>query len=310
MQIKRAFKSVELSLKKAVPDIMLVLGIGLSAAAAFEFCKHTPEAEPVVDEFLTKVDEFNEACQTKEPMGRSYAREIAVEATKNVSVGLTKAYWKPVLMWTTSTGLIIGSHTILKSRNVALAALATGLGTELRTLHSRIIERYGEQVDYELKHGIIKKEIEETHIDEASGSEVVENKQIQCIDYNGTGGLSIYARFFDDSCRPYRKDPEYNLEYLKRMEAECNRILREEGVLFLNEVYDKLDMKKTRAGQKVGWRYYKHAEDNLYGDNYVSFGIHNVHRAANRDFVNGYESVILLDFNVDGEVIDALPPIL
>lgn len=305
MNFKRLCRSAELNLKKAAPDICLVTGLVLSGVAMVEFCKKTIEAKPTFDEFKEEMVVLKEANKDEETA--PFARDKAIALTKKAGVKLVKAYWKPVLLWSASTGLIIKSHTILKDRNVALTALATGLGAELRTLHQRIIERYGEQVDHELKHGIKYETVDETRIDEATGSEVVDQKQIPVCDDSATGGTSIYARYFDDSSRLWVNDAETNLITLKGLEHDCNQILQDEGILFLNDVYRKLDMKPTKAGQKVGWRYFRNKEDNIYGDNYISFGIHNVHRRGNRDFVNGYESAILLDFNVDGAVIDALP---
>ena len=82
----------------------------------------------------------------------------------------------------------------------------------------------------------------------------------------------------------YEKDPEYNLMFLRQQERYATEKLRANGTLFLNEVYDMLDIPRTRAGQVVGWVY---DEDNPIGDNYVDFGIYNVHRPSNREFVNG-----------------------
>ena len=45
---------------------------------------------------------------------------------------------------------------------------------------------------------------------------------------------------------------------------------------------------------------------NPIGDNYVDFGIYNTSKEANRNFVNGYERTILLDFNVDGNILDLM----
>ena len=59
----------------------------------------------------------------------------------------------------------------------------------------------------------------------------------------------------------------------------------------------------TKAGQVVGWIY---DEKNPVGDNYVDFGIFNIHREPSRDFVNGREPSVLLDFNVDGNILDMI----
>jgi hypothetical protein len=79
--------------------------------------------------------------------------------------------------------------------------------------------------------------------------------------------------------------------------------LRAEGYLFLNDVYEMLGIPRTREGQIVGWVYKK---DNPVGDNYVDFGIFRTNRENNTNFVNGYEPTIILDFNVDGPILDLI----
>ena len=62
-----------------------------------------------------------------------------------------------------------------------------------------------------------------------------------------------------------------------------------------------LGIPATRAGQQVGWIYDKNDPNK---DNFVDFGIYDTNRPSNRDFVNGYERTILLDFNVDGNILN------
>jgi hypothetical protein len=83
----------------------------------------------------------------------------------------------------------------------------------------------------------------------------------------------------------------------------ANEKLKAQGYLFLNDVYEMLGIKKCREGQVVGWIY---NEKNPVGDNFVDFGIYNYDDPRARDFVNGYERVILLDFNVDGNILDLI----
>ena len=64
-----------------------------------------------------------------------------------------------------------------------------------------------------------------------------------------------------------------------------------------------LGAKRTKAGAQVGWVY---DEKNPVGDNYVDFGIFDIYNPKSRDFVNGYEKVIVLDFNVDGVILDLI----
>ncbi len=114
---------------------------------------------------------------------------------------------------------------------------------------------------------------------------------------------SQYARFFDESSPAWTKDAGYNFAYLIQQQRYANDLLKKRGYLYLNEVYDMLGIPKTKEGQVIGWVYDK---DNPIGDNFVDFGIYNIHRDGNRGFVNGYERSVLLDFNVDGMIIDRI----
>ena len=111
---------------------------------------------------------------------------------------------------------------------------------------------------------------------------------------------SIYAKWFNDSCAGWTNDAENNKTFLKYQESYMNEKLRSQGYLFLNDVYRSLGMEQTKAGQVVGWIF---DEKNIMGDNYVSFGIF---EEVNMDFVNGECPNALLDFNVDGNILDLI----
>ena len=110
--------------------------------------------------------------------------------------------------------------------------------------------------------------------------------------------VSQYARFFDESSPAWRKDAEYNMIFLRQQEIYATDLLRARGHLFLNDVYGMLGIPCTKAGQVVGWIY---DEKNPIGDNCVDFGLYD---QCNKDFINGYKNIILLDFNVDGIILD------
>ena len=91
--------------------------------------------------------------------------------------------------------------------------------------------------------------------------------------------------------------------FLRSEESYANDVLKIKGFLTLNEVYERLGIPTTKAGMVVGWIYDK---DNAVGDNYVDFGLYDTHRETVKDFVNGYENVVLLDFNVDGNIFEQM----
>lgn len=113
--------------------------------------------------------------------------------------------------------------------------------------------------------------------------------------------LSPYARFFDSTSPYWVKDSELNLAFLRHKQLHANNVLKAQGYLFLNDVYEMLGLPKTKAGQVVGWVY---DENNPIGDNFIDFGIYT---EGNMDFVNGKpEKCPLLDFNVDGNILDKM----
>lgn len=113
---------------------------------------------------------------------------------------------------------------------------------------------------------------------------------------------SIYAKWFDDSSACYTKDPEFNLTFIKDKQKYANELLKSQRYIFLNDVYEMLGLPKTKAGCIVGWTY---DEERPYGDNYVDFGLTDDNDVT-RDFVTGYRSTVLLDFNVDGNIINLI----
>ena len=65
-----------------------------------------------------------------------------------------------------------------------------------------------------------------------------------------------------------------------------------------------LGFPRTKAGQVVGWVY---DEKHTVGDNFVDFGLFNdINDERKQAFVNGYERSVLLDFNVDGPILDLM----
>ena len=59
----------------------------------------------------------------------------------------------------------------------------------------------------------------------------------------------------------------------------------------------------TKAGHVVGWLY---DEKHPVCDNYVDFGIWDIDAEPTRRFINGLETNIILDFNVDGNIYEMM----
>ena len=212
---------------------------------------------------------------------------------------LVKLYAPAVSLGVLSVASILSSNNIMRKRNVALAAAYTTVDRSFKEYRNRVVDRFGEELDKELKYNLKNAEVEETVVDE-KGKEKTVKKTVSVANPNE---YSEYARFYEDGCNGWMKDAEHNLWYLKQQQNYANDLLRTRGYLFLNEVYDMLGIPRTRAGQVVGWFY---DEKDPSHDNFVDFGIFDITKEGSRDFVNGYERSILLDFNVDGMILDRI----
>ena len=134
---------------------------------------------------------------------------------------------------------------------------------------------------------------------ESVNVEVIENEDEICHEFDDET-VSPYARFFGPNEDMAIRNNYDRLFFLKLTQDRANDLLRMRGYLFLNDVYEMLGMERSKAGQLVGWVY---DEKNPIGDNYVDFGIYD---SRNERFVNGYYHTALLDFNVDGNILDYL----
>lgn len=300
--LTRSFHKANFKLKKHSPEILIVSGVIGAVASAVMACKATTKLSSVLNESKHEINVVHDYVENE-----GYSEDYTEEDSKKdlailyVQAGLkvAKLYAPSVILGALSITSILASNNILRKRNVALAAAYATIDKGFKEYRGRVVERFGEELDKELKYNIKAKKVEETVVDK-NGKEKTVEKTVNVADPNL---YSEYARFFDDGCNGWTKDPEYNLFFLKQQQAWANDILKERGHLFLNEVYDMLGIPRTKAGQVVGWIY---DEKNPIGDNFVDFGIYDYNRPKCRDFVNGYERTILLDFNVDGNIWDLM----
>lgn len=297
----RGMHRIGFKIKKASPEILVVAGVAGIVTSAVMACKATTKAGTIKDELKEGMDQINEVANN--PKVQNYTEE---DKRKDTVIVYTQAvmkyiklYGPSVLLGVASIACIVCSHNILKKRNVALAAAYASIDRGFKEYRGRVIERFGKELDRELRYNIKAKEFEETTTD-AKGKEKIAKTTVDVADPNT---YSEYARFFDDGCNGWTKDAEYNLMFLKNTQNTANDLLKSRGHLFLNEVYDMLGIPRSKAGQVVGWIYDK---DHPTGDNFVDFGMYNMNIEKVRDFVNGYERTILLDFNVDGPIMDMI----
>lgn len=298
----RSLNRAGLKLKKYSPEILMVAGVVGTVTSGVMACKATLKVTEVLDGSKKQIDTIHEVLETPE-LKEKYTEEDGKKDLALVyvqtGVKLAKLYGPSILLGAASIGCMVGSNRILRKRNIALAAAYATVDRGFKEYRGRVVERFGKELDRELRYNIKAKEIEETVINE-DGTESTVTKTVEVMDPNH---YSPYAIIFDDGNRGWDKDPELTKFFLIQQQNYANDLLKSRGHLFLNEVYDMLGAKRTKAGAQVGWVY---DEKHPVGDNFVDFGLFDIHNPKARDFVNGDERVIVLDFNVDGVILDLI----
>lgn len=301
----RTFHRVGFQLKKHSPEILIVTGVVGTVVSTVMACKATTKVNFILEETKKQVDIIHEGAEKGEVQGYMENGDVGmipytVEDSKKdlaivygqTTLKLAKLYGPSVVLGTMSIASILCGHNMLRKRNLALAAAYKVVDTGFKQYRNNVIERFGEQMDKELKYGIKAKEIEETVVDK-KGKEKTVTKTVEVAEPSH----SPYTFCFDETADGWVRDSEANKFFLLRQQEYANEKLRSKGYLFLNEVLDMVGIDRKRVGQTVGWML------DGDGDGYVDFGIFDIHCEANRNFVNGLEKSIWLDFNVDGDIL-------
>lgn len=282
-----------MKLKKHSPEILVVAGIAGTVVSAVLACKATTKVAEILDETKGTLNTIHGGMETGAINGQEYTNEDGKKDTVVVyaqtGMKLAKLYGPAIILGTLSITSILASNNILRKRNVALGAAYAAIDKSFKEYRGRVIERFGEQVDTELKYGIKAKKFEEIEVDSETGKEKKVKKTVMVADPNLQ---SDYAVYFDSKSRNYETNPDYNRMFLKAQQAFANDKLQTRGHLFLNEVLDDLDLPRTPAGQIVGW-----TKDGP--DGYVNFRIVDVERETED---GRHEPALLLDFNVEGNI--------
>lgn len=289
--MSRSFHKIGFKVKKHSPAMLLVAGIAGVVAGTVMACKASTKVNDILEESKEKLDTIK---NNKEISEKAAKKEITV-AYAQTGLKVAKLYGPSLAVGGLSIASILASYKILNGRNVALTAAYAAVDKGFKDYRKNVKDRFGDKVDHELKHNIKQEIVKTIEIDE-NGNEKQDEKTV---DVAYLDQYSEFAKFFDETSSAWVRDAEQNLLFLRMQQNYANDKLKAQGYLYLNDVYKMLGIPTTKAGHVVGWIY---DEKNPVGDNYVDFFIYDITKPGAREFVNGYEKSILLDFNVDGNV--------
>lgn len=296
-----------LKLKKYSPEIMVFAGVAGAVASTVLACKATRKIDTIIEpvkQDIKKIHDVHDGLidlpEDQEYSDKDYKTDL-VKTYASAGVKFVKLYAPAASIGIVSIASILGGYNVMRKRYVASVAAYTAVNESFRGYRNRVTERFGKDVDRELLYDIKAKKLDGTIQDGEQESGI--NKKAKYADADVQ--RSEFARFFNSDSRSWEKSFEYNMLFLKAQQNLANDILKSRGHLFLNEVYDMLDIPHSSIGQAVGW-----VVNNETGDGFVDFGLPTdeevyLERIA-ADGEKKYARAIPLDFNVDGVVWDLI----
>ena len=274
-----------LKIGKKKPELCLIAGILLGGGALVLTAVETWNGKEKIENDIQEIKVLRSAEPIQEVIeieGNAVVTDMTVanrnklirKAYGRTGLDFFKIYWKPIALGGTSLILIITSHRMLRRSLAEMAAMYAGLFESFRQYRKNLIDDLGPEKDQEYLYGA--KQIET--IDAETGENITKTVP------TGTPNLSPYSVWYNEGIYDedsgkwiwqnsiYRPNKTEFEVLLRNIQNECNDILRMRGYMFLNEVYTKLGLPPTSAGQHVGW-VRNGLTNGVAGDDYIDFGV-------------------------------------
>ena len=235
--ISRTSHSVINKVKDHSTEILIGVGIVGGITSTVMACKATLKIDEVLAEDKKKINNIhmvaNDPSYADQYNKEDEKKDLAITYTK-MGLKLVKLYSPAIIVGAASIGCILYSNKILTKRNAAIVAAYTTIDTTFKDYRKRVVDRFGERIDQELRYDIKEVDIAEVEVDKETGeAKVVEKRQEDVFNLGDIKNKDI-ARFFDEASRHWVNSAEHNLKFLADLENWCTDKLRLQGRLTLN----------------------------------------------------------------------------
>lgn len=290
-------------ISKNLPKILMVVGGIAGVGAVASAVKATRNLDEVLDESKAELDKIEE---TKESEGYSEeeAKKDAAIVRGRTALKIAKLYAPAIALESASLIAFGSGFKVLNDRYLSVSAAAMMTERAFREYRSRVAERFGEEVDQQLRYKMVEKDVEQAEIDE-NGNETGVVKRKSAPDKDGL--KMEFAFYFDGESDKYSKggpiksDAKANKSYLLKLEEYCNMKLYNNyrfgrgGRFTLNDLRDELGMERDPSLYTVGWTYDPNRKE-CREHTSINLGIFNDY---NIDFINERERVALIIPNIE-----------
>ena len=274
-------------MKKSKPELLMITGIAGIVVGGISLCHASMKVPDILEDTKEELEKVHEDLGTDEEMKKATTKVYFETGKKFVSI-----YAGPVILEVLAIGCMVGSNRELKKRNAALTTAYAALDKLYKEYRKRVVDRFGQDVDYELAHGIEKKEIEETVTDE-NGKEKKKKSKADI----ATADESMYMRYFTRSNPEWMNDDLMNIYKFECIHNYLKDKLRRKGFVILNEGHESFGFKEDIPGIVCGW---------VYDPKYPDRDLIKWTKVKVADEFGHYDDAWAIDFLVDGNIYKEL----
>lgn len=294
--------------RKHSPELLVAGAIITMAGGVISAAIATTKLDKTLKPFNARIDKIKKSlkestAQKNELAIRNEKRELTKTYFK-AGLSVTKLYLPTLLCVGASATCILGSHKIMKGRNLALAAAYTTLDNGFKAYRQRVEEKYGAEAEEKIFKDMHKEKVEV--IDPVTGKKKIVTKEVPHVQKDAN-----YYVLYALGNAGWTPDATTNYKFLISTQAWLNERFRRQGYLFLSDVYEALGFstaylgeRRAQASRVLGW-IYDPKDDSR--DNYVSFGITqpgtDVALPVVAKQIDENEPNFFLNFNVDGDIL-------
>ena len=254
-KIRMAATKAKTKVKSNDAEILIVAGIIGVIGSTVMACRATTKACDILDEAkenlesVHKVADDAELCEKHGYTPEVRKKDVALIYAQT-GMKLMACYAPAVIIGGFSIAGILTSHNIMRKRNAAITAAFTATSKAFKEYRGRVVERFGADVDKELRYNIKAKKIEETITDEDGKTKKVK-KTVGVVD---TNAATDYTQFVIDSSMVswWSDNLDYMMLYLKSEQQYATDKLRACKHIFLNEILERLDLPTRRSVGRLG----------------------------------------------------------
>lgn len=284
-----------LTCKKHSPEILEVAGMIGVVTAGVLACKATTKIETITEPHKEIMNRINTQEISEEYTEKDKQKDTVIVYSQT-AVKLASLYAPSIVLGLVSMACLHKSNDILRKRNASLAAAYVVIDTAFKEYRKRVKDRFGEEVEKQIRLNLKEEKIEKEVIDENG-----KKKKVKETVTVSEGKESGYMRYILRTNPNFDSDSSFMQLFVNAQQSWANDLLRAKGHVTLNEVYRLLGLSDTKAGMVVGWIYDR---KNPKGDNYIQFEV--TRTMIPSDIDGELEVAYAIDFNVDGNIYQDL----